>query len=224
MKNCRSLYLVLVFLSCSSLASANTPELSFEGNFNYTYSNVTSIGFLTLTGSLIGYQGLNSTPILQNSVFSLTSKFISATYGSEVIGQFGTSVTQISPFDFSIVGGDNTNLLQGSVSSLSLSGLNGFNFGLLSGNLEPFNGALYDSFTSSSSSLLGLVLNLSTPLSSNVFNSSFSGSVNGSLTAVAVSESDSVWLLLIGFSILLGSKIISKKITKKDMGNVSFNI
>lgn len=191
-------------------AYANTPELSFAGDFNYSYSTVTTIGFLTLSGNLIGSEGLSVAPVLLNSQFTLTSKFQSALYDSaSTEGIFGSSITQISPWDFNIVGGDNAKLLQGKINSLSITGINGYSFGFLSADLDALTGDLISSFNASSSSLLGLMFNLSTPLSQGVFETSFKGNVNGSLTAktTKVFESSSALVMLVGLLALFSRKL-----------------
>ena len=219
MKKHKLLYSTTVFilLVSGNGVQANTPELSFAGGFNYAYSDVTSIGFLTITGNLNGFQDLSIAPALANSQFTLTSIFQSAVYGvNKTEGIFGTSVTQLNPWDFTITGGDNTNLLQGSVNSLAMSGINGFSFGLLSADLDIVKGALANDFNIGSSSLLGLTFNMSTPLASNIFQTSFSGDVNGLLTAKAVNvpEISSIFLMLAGFLGLIGSQF--NFLTKKN--------
>jgi len=198
----------LLFVSNSLYAA--TPSLSFNGTFDYTAAtSVSTPGFLTITGSLYDFQGISSIPVLTGSQFSLTTQLLTenfTTTSSE--GVFGSANGTAA--DLSIYGGDGASLLFANVAGLSMSGINGVNFGSLSGSVMSTGGTLATDFLSTST-LLGLEFNLSTVFGQNMFQSDFNGNINGSLRAVSVAESTAIYLFGVGLLVLFGLLMAQKR-------------
>jgi len=186
--------LLAILLLNGGYTYANSATLSFNGQINYSAPN----GSLTLAGSLTGFEELSVTPDLSGSTFTLTTflnseLYTSTTSEADFVGSSGLAV-----YDFQINSGNGESLLSGNVLNMNMSGVNGFTFGFLSGDLMGTGGLLHDDFSNGPANLLGLGFNLSTPFSSNMFSSDFSGNVNGSLIATSVFESSSILLFLTG--------------------------
>lgn len=198
---------LIFFLFVTSNCVYATPIVSFNGTFGYTVASNSNPGILSVTGTLIGYQDLSFTPVLSGSQFNLTTVLQEENYTATTSqGLFGTSG---GVWDFNLTNGDGTDLLYGTVGSLSMSGQNGFTFGLLSGNTTSMGGTLLSDF-SNPFTLLGLQLDMSVPFSQNMFQNNFTGVVNASLRAMpdAVTEPSGFILFAAG---LFGMLFVKRK-------------
>ena len=99
-----------------------------------------------------------------------------------------------------------TPVLTGTLSGLQIGGLDGNNFGELTGYLHPTGGLAY-SYFSDPSDVIALDFNLSTTFSGAMFNSNFTGQINGqveSTTAPAVPLPSTLGLLASGLALSWG--------------------
>ena len=96
-----------------------------------------------------------------------------------------------------------TPVLTGTLSGLQVGGLDGNNYGELTGYLHPTGGLAYDYF-SDPSDVIALNFNLSTSFSGTMFDSSFTGQINGQVesTTAPTPLPPSVWLLGSGLALL----------------------
>lgn len=96
-----------------------------------------------------------------------------------------------------------TPVLTGTLSGLQVGGLDGNNYGELTGYLHPTGGLAYAYF-SDPSDVIALNFNLSTSFSGTMFASSFSGQINGQIesTTAPAPLPPSLWLLGSGLALL----------------------
>jgi hypothetical protein len=195
--------LLAVGLLVTSSVSFAIPTLKFGGNILYT-TDITSPADLNISGVLIpGFQDLSIAPDLTSSSVILSADFVSASsVDGNTTGLFGT--TPANDLLISDNFGLNT-LLTGDVNSLMLTGREGTNLGILVGTIEITGGLLAGDF-GGLGSLFAINFNLDTVFAPDMFDSSFFGITNGSITAT-VPEPMPLVLLSIG---LIGMALTRK--------------
>ena len=180
------------------LFSANVaayPMLTFDGKLNY----VAATGLLEINGALTGSSADVSAPLGSSfSVQGIFSGFGVDTNGFLTVGEF----SGVAGNDLEIAGGS---LLAGELSGLEMRGINGFASGVLNALFTPTAGSVQNLF-SDPSDLFALTLNLTSVFDTAMFNSDFSGLVDGSLhsRALTVPEPGVVMLYFVGLFLLLG--------------------
>lgn len=181
-------------LLASSYAFA-LPSLKFGGTISYT-TDVLSPADLNIYGVLLpdDYSEFSYIPDLATSSVILSADFITSTSdGSYTTGSFST--TPANDLLISDSFGLNT-LLTGNITSLTLTGREGTNLGVLSGEILITGGDLAADF-GGVGSLFAISFNLDTVFSTAMFESNFFGVANGSLTGVP----EPMPLALLGFGL-----------------------
>lgn len=194
-------YVVLAVLLGTSQAVQAVPTYYFDGQLVFDAGT----GALDITAVITDSADLSVTPVYTGSSVEFHATFSSASdSGGVTTGDF----TGAGGTDFSFVGGDATVLLDGSIISLSILGADGNDFGVLTGEVTPTGGSTLSDF-SDPSSVFSLVLNLDTVFSATMFESSFTGHVDGRLEAVPTTPSElpvpaAIWLFGSGLLGLVG--------------------
>lgn len=99
-----------------------------------------------------------------------------------------------------------TPVLVGTLSNMELSGPDGFNAGVLTGDLHPTGGSAF-SYFSDPSDVIALNFDLTTNFGATMYGSSFSGQINGEVQSTsAVPLPESAWLLVSGLGALALSR------------------
>ena len=177
---------------CSAAGAATVPDYVFNGPIAFTASSDTLTVDLGSSGAkLISSQGLPAPfaviPTGQSGsniagseiVMSLTldptsvidsggqtkASFLAGATASLYLGN-GSGGTQATP------------VLSGTLSGMEMGGSDSFNIGALTGFLHPTGGSAF-SFFSNPSDVIALQFNLSTDFSATMFQSSFTGQING---------------------------------------------
>ncbi|MDH5570445.1 MAG: PEP-CTERM sorting domain-containing protein [Gammaproteobacteria bacterium] len=200
---------ILTFMVFVFVYSSNTlayPVLTFNGGMNYSADT----GYLTISGALDAALDVTPFPDLATTTFELTTQFTG-------ISAFSNSSMTVADFtgigDTSLIISDAVSgiLLQGDLSYIEMRGTNGSNRGFLFADFVPATGLLLDQF-SPLSGLVAFQLNLTNAFSTSMFETSFSGNVNGDVSNpdyVSVPEPSIFALLAIG---LVATFITRKKI------------
>lgn len=166
----------LLVVSSSGFA---IPTLNYFGGMTYT-TNILSPADLNISGYLTpGFSsGLSVAPDLATSSVILSADFDSVTStATTTTGAFKTTPWN----DLNISDGVNGLLLSGNLSSLTLTGGNGMNLGLLVGAFQINGGVLAGDF-GGVGNLFSISFNLDTVFSSTMFDSDFVGFSNGSVS------------------------------------------
>ena len=179
-----------VLLAAASSSTLAAPTFFFDGNFNYD----SSTGLMTIDAVIDGSNDVIG-PDATGSTFDLVTKL----YSTELSGSFvkATFDTDLNPFlDFNVVDSGDT-LLEGNVNNFNMQGLEGSDFGFLSGFLDSESGVLANNFFTETS-LFALELNLTTGFALSMFDQNFSGQIDGQLVGVPgtpVQEPGTLFLL-----------------------------
>jgi len=206
--------IALVLLLAASTAQA-IPTLFFDGSaengggINYTtgdaYDNTDNI--LNVSGVLFDTQDLAISPLLTDSSVKFSALFLNYETIAGV-GFFGADTTRgnfissdPTTSDLEIYDGNNTLLLAADFNSLSLEGANGSNRGEVFGILNATDGLLMNTFDNGN--LFALQLNLTTNFSDMMYQSDFSGDVNGSIQGQSVTVPEPGTLALLGLGFLI---------------------
>jgi len=192
----RKSFAILGMVFIAGTASAY-PMLAFDGDMFYDN------GMFGIQGGLTGAYETSSAPVLAGSTFQLNALLDSnVTTADFTVGDF-IGIDGIS--DIAIYGGDSTLLLEGELSALQMGGANGSDLGVLVGTFSATGGSLMGDFATASD-LFALELNLTTVFGLGMFEQSFSGLVDGSLTSqssVAVPEPGVLVLFALGLGLLM---------------------
>jgi hypothetical protein len=193
-KTYRLVLISAVLLGFNSVSHA-IPTLTFGGSLDYN----SGAGVLSLNGILLGSQSILATPDLPSSSISLNTTLITSDSAFGVtVGTFGNGSIQID---------DNTTaadyLLTGVFTAAQMGGADGNDNGVLSLEFSPTGGTLLNYF-SDPSGMLALVFNLgSYAFGEGMFDSSFTGSVNGNIVSGnEVYEPGVLSLLLAGVGLI----------------------
>ena len=172
------LRLLGAFLLVASTHGHAIPILYFDGSTNYGAGS----GALSIDAVLTDSVDIAPRPDLTSSTLSIQASFVSSNTSAIVTtGLFGTAPG--AP-DLSVVDGGPTTLLEGEILDLIITGANGLDFGILSGNFTPTAGSLLADFTNPSG-VFALELNLTTPFGAGMFDSNFTGQSDGRVSAEA---------------------------------------
>ena len=149
--------------------------------------------------NILGSEVMLSMNLIPGSVsdngFATTASFTTATgYQAALYLGNGSGGTASSP------------VLTGTLSNMQVSGFDGGNSGVLTGYLHPTGGLAY-SYFSDPSDVIALDFDLSTNFSSTMYQSSFSGQINGQVesAAPAVPIPAALPLLLSGIALMGGA-------------------
>ena len=191
--------IVLALAMVTSTAQA-IPTLFFDGAINYdSISSELSVS-ATLTESL----DISPAPTLLNSTMTFSAMFnnVESFSGGCLFCANSTKGNFIGDAlldDLKITDGDGNILLTANFDSLSLEGVDGGDRGEVIGLLSATGGSLMDTFAGSD--LFALQLNLDTVFSSTMYDTDFTGRVDGNIEAHSIPEPSS--LALLGLGILI---------------------
>ena len=177
-------------------ATANVqaaPTFYFDGDFSFD----STTGLLTVDAVIDGTEDLTYGSDLIGSSFSLVTQLTSvADNGSTIESTFASDMDGL--LDFSIVD-SSTSVLAGDVDEFVMLGRTGRDAGILEGFLDATSGVLSSEFLEEAS-LFALELNLTTVFAANMFDSNFSGDIDGQLvgTPASVPEPGSIFLIALG--------------------------
>jgi len=192
MKNLiRGIGLALAMIASSAQA---IPTLFFDGDINY---DVTS-GLLSVDSVLTATADIGSAPALLGSSldFSVLFDSVDASSSLYTVGLFGTSAGT----DLMVVDGAANPLLTGNFDNLKMLGGNSFSSGLVLGLLNANGGDLQTEF--GLGNLIALEFNLTTTFSATMFDSSFSGGIDGRIEGEAVSVPEPTMPALLALGVL----------------------
>ncbi len=179
------------------------PTLYFDGDLDYSVAN--TVGELTITATLIDSSGV-AMPDLGSSSLSFN-----AIFDSEVdLDSFTAGLFNGVSSDDLIISDSTGTLLTGDFSQLYMIGGDSDNYGSLRGVLTATGGSLSNFF--SSSDLIALEFNLGAVFGSDMFNNSFTGRVNGTLTGSGQSVPEPSILALLGIGLLMVG--VARKVSK----------
>ena len=170
------------------------PALFFDGTLAYSQASQ----LLTLSAPITATEGL-SLPLGAGSEFHFIARFASLTTAGAILATLDPVAATPG---VEVVDGGGTALLLGDLGTAALGGGAGSDLGILAAQFHPTAGALRGNF-GDQASLFALTLNLSTPFSPTLFETDFSGAVDGRIQAV-VPEPATGLLLLLGLPLLLG--------------------
>jgi len=169
------------------------PALFFDGTLAYSQASQ----LLTLSAPITATEGL-SLPLGAGSEFHFIARFASLTTAGAILATLDPVAATPG---VEVVDGGGTALLLGDLGTAALGGGAGSDLGILAAQFHPTAGALRGNF-GDQASLFALTLNLSTPFSPTLFETDFSGAVDGRIQAV-VPEPATGLLLLLGLPLLL---------------------
>lgn len=190
---------VLSMLLSVSMQAQAIPTLFFDGDLSYSQTD----GLLTIDAVLTGYQDTSSAVVTGiGSSLTFQASFLGSSFnGFTTSGNFDTA-------SLAIIGGDSTDLLLGSLMNLVMSGVNGYDFGSLTGQIAATGGSLLSDFTSGSD-FLAFELNISTVFGAKMFDADFTSQLGGRVEAIqAVPEASSLMLVFIG---MLGLIVLNRR-------------
>jgi len=192
MKNIMKGFGVALALVASSAYAV--PTLFFDGEINFRS------GVLNVDSVLTATQDIAS-PELIGSSFDFTALLTSVDSTSSflTIGNFGTTTST----DLTVTDGNSIELLTGNLSSLQMMGGNGFGIGLVMGVINSTGGSLENEF--GIGNLIAFEFNLSTTFSAEMFDSLFTGDIDGRVLGeeqIDVPEPTPLALLALGLMLV----------------------
>jgi len=192
MKNIMKGFGVVLALVASSAYAV--PTLFFDGEISFRS------GFLNVDSVLTATQDIAS-PELIGSSFDFTALLtnVDATSSFLTIGNFGTT----SVTDLTVTDGNSIELLTGNFESLQMKGGNGFGIGLVTGVINSTGGTLENEF--GIGNLIAFEFNLSTTFSAEMFDSLFTGDIDGRVIGeekINVPEPTPLALLALGLMLV----------------------
>lgn len=205
MKNITTIIGLALILAAS--AAQAIPTLYFDGTINYVAGTNPGTGDLSVDAVLTQTTDIAPVPATIDStmVFSAFLDSIESLSGGcffcadSTKGNFIGSADALTN-DLKIVDGDGTTtLLTAKFDSLSLEGADGGTRGVIIGLLSATGGSLMSTFAGSD--LFALQLNLDTVFSDTMYNSDFTGRVDGNISSVP----EPTTLALLGLGILIAS-------------------
>ena len=207
MKNLiKSLGLALVLLAQSAYA---VPTLFFDGDITFTSSDPGislqnaassgSLGKLSVTAVLSATQEIDPAPQLIGSslTFSAFLTEVDISSSSITIGLFAGG----AGYGITVVDGNSNNLLLGDFDNLEVLGRNGRDSGRVTGVMNATDGLLADMF--GAGQLIALVFNIDTFFGADMFDSSFSGKIDGRIEGEARAVPAPGILTLLGLGLAL---------------------
>lgn len=188
----------IAFILAMAASSAQAiPTLMFNGDINF--NSTTNI--LNVTSELFHAENTSTTVNLSNSTLTFDATLTSVTsalgFFSSTIGNF----SGITGNDLTIIDGDGITLLTADFSSLGLEGFDGEDSGIISGALTATGGSLINDFNTSD--LFALQLNMDTVFSNLMFESNFTGQVNGDLKGHAANVPEPTTMVLLCLGLLM---------------------
>lgn len=195
MKNLTKVFGLFIALAASSAQAI--PTLFFDGTIDYQANK----GELLVSASLTQTVDIAPAPTLLGSsmVFSALFDNVENLSGGCFFCVASTKGNFVSNGldDLTIIDGDGvTVLLTANFNNLSLEGSNGGDRGEIVGLLDATGGSLMSNFNSSN--LFALQLGLNTTFSSTMYDSDFSGVIDGNIESRSVSEPPLLAMLGIG--------------------------
>ena len=186
-------FLLAGLLAFSGACNA-VPTLFFDGGFQFDADT----GLLSIDAVVDGSVDLSAAGGASGSSLHLVTQLGSVlSTGPFIDAGFGTAGGD----DFTLASDSAVLLLGASVNHLTMSGVDGFSYGVLDGQLDATSGLLLADFFTDAS-LFALQLELSLPFGMDMFLSDFAGRVDGQITGVpgtvSVPEPASVVLVVIG--------------------------
>lgn len=202
MKNITALIGLALILTAS--AAQAIPTLYFDGTINYVAGTNPGTGDLSVDAVLTETTDIAPVPATIDStmVFSAFLDSIESLSGGcffcadSTKGNFIGSADALTD-DLKIVDGDGFTLLTAKFDSLSLEGADDGTRGVIIGLLNATGGSLMSTFAGSD--LFALTLNLDTFFSDTMYNSDFTGRVDGNISSVP----EPTTLALLGLGILI---------------------
>ncbi len=169
------------------------PTLFFDGDISFDATS----GLLSVNSVLTATADIAPAPTLMGSSLDFSALFTGVDASSPffTVGLFGTTAGT----DLTVMDGALNTLLTGNFSSLSMKGGNGFSSGLVSGLFSSNGGGLQTEF--GLGNLIALEFNLTTNFSATMFDSNFTGGIDGRIEgkeAVDVPEPAMPALLALG--------------------------
>jgi len=194
----RKIYLnVFAFLLAWGVVSAHAiPVLTYDGTLSYDAAT----GGLSVSSVLTGTQNIMPAPQLLGSSMSFNAVLSSVDTSNSffTIGNFaGVAGTD----DLSVSDGSPNLLLTADFVSLDMRGVNGWDQGTMSGLISATGGSLASMF--GQGNLIALNFNLTTVFDPAMFNSGFTGSIDGRIVGT-VPEPGPMALLGLGL-VLVGA-------------------
>ncbi len=193
MKNIiKGLGVALALVASSAYA---VPTLFFDGEISFRG------GLLNVDSVLTATQDVASAPELVGSSFDFNALLTSVdtSSGFLTIGNFGTT----GGTDLTVTDGNSIELLTGNFESLQMKGGNGFGTGLVTGVINSTGGTLEDIF--GIGNLIAFEFNLSTTFSAEMFDSLFTGDIDGRVLGeekIDVPEPTPLALLALGLMLV----------------------
>jgi hypothetical protein len=169
------------------------PTMFFDGAINYDVST----GKIQVTSSLVDTIDIVPAPNLTGSSldFSAILNSVDTSSSYYTIGTFNG----VAGDDLSVIDGDLNSLLTGEFLSLQMRGGNTFTSGLVTGVINATGGTLQTEF--GTGNLIALELNLTTSFGANMFETSFSGNIDGRLEGRTASVPEPTIIALLGFGL-----------------------
>ncbi|VAW53710.1 hypothetical protein MNBD_GAMMA05-1213 [hydrothermal vent metagenome] len=184
--------IVLALVASSAYA---VPTLFFDGEISFRG------GLLNIDSVLTATQDVAPAPELVGSSFDFTALLTGVDTSSSflTIGNFGTT----GGTDLSVTDGNSIELLTGNFESLQMKGGNGSGSGLVKGVINSTGGTLEDMF--GIGNLIAFEFNLSTTFSAEMFDSLFTGDIDGRVIGeekIDVPEPTPLALLALGLMLV----------------------
>ena len=183
--------LTLVMVASSAHA---IPTLFFDGTINYD----STTGRLTVSSILIDTFDINPAPSLTGSLNFETQLIDDFAGFGLVIGAFGTVEGQD---DIQVLDASSAELLTGNFSDLTMSGDDGSDNGTITGMLNSTGGSLESLF--GIGNLIALEFNLSSIFNATMFDTNFSGHIDGRIQGESVAVPEPTALVLLSLGVLL---------------------
>lgn len=185
------------------------PTLFFDGDITFTSSDpgiglqsttsMGSLGQLSVTAVLTATQEIDPIPELMGSslTFSAFLTEVDTSSSSITIGLFAGG----AGYDFTVIDGNSNDLLLGDFDSMEMLGRNGRDSGRVEGVMSTTDGLLADMF--GAGQLIALVFNIDTFFGADMFDSSFSGNIDGRIEGEAPAVPAPGVLVLLSFGLVL---------------------
>ncbi len=192
MKNLiKGLGLALAMVASSAHA---VPTLLFDGYIDYDAGS----GLLSVNSVLTATADVSPAPVLLGSSlnFSVLYNGVDTASSLYTVGLFGTSTGT----DLTVLDGSSNILLTGNFDSFKMLGGNGLSSGLIIGALSANGGDLQTAF--GLGNLLALEFNLTTTFSATMFDSNFSGGIDGRIKGETVNVPEPAMSALLALGVL----------------------